>query len=237
MRSKGFLFLVGLALASGAAGQQGGDPTSGWLPDPRPLARTLVYQCPGPGGEVHEFVARLGPGEMALWLADRYLVLSRVHSASGVKYQEGDVMFWMKGEGAMLDAGAERYRDCRRVPAREPWEDARRRGVSFRATGHGPGWFLELSREGGLLYVGDDGATRLQSSAVDRETAKGVITLQGSADGHQLRVEVVEGVCTDSMQGATFPRHVTVQVDGERYRGCGMDLPPWRSPIEKKSEQ
>ena len=237
MRSKGYLFLLGLLLASGAAGQPGNDPTSGWSPDPRPLARTLVYECPGPEGEVHEFVARLGPGEMALWLDDRYLVLSQVRSASGVKYEEGDVMFWMKGEEAMLDAGAERYRDCRRVPAREAWEDARRRDIAFRAAGHEPGWFLELSRQGGLLFVGDDGASRLEAAAVDRETTNGVIILQGSAGDQMLRVEVVEGACTDSAGGANFSHHVIVQVEGERYQGCGMDLEPWRYPGEKEGEK
>ncbi len=237
MRSKGYLFLLGLVLGSGAAGQEGSDRTSGWESDPRPVARTLVYECPGPEGEVHEFVVRLGPGEMALWLADRYLVLSQVRSASGIKYEEGDVIFWTKGEAAMLDAGAEHYRDCRRVPAREAWEDARRRGVSFRGAGHEPGWFLELSRQGGLLFVGDDGASRLEAAAVDRKTTNGVIILQGSAGDQMLRVEVVEGVCTDSAGGATFSHHVIVQTQGERYQGCGMELEPWRHSDEKGGEK
>ena len=37
---------------------------------------------------------------MAIWLDDRYMILSQVRAASGVKYQEGDTEFWIKGDEA-----------------------------------------------------------------------------------------------------------------------------------------
>ncbi len=52
-------------------------------PNP-PVGKTLVYECAG-----YEFIARTGPGEMAVWMEDQYLVLSRQYSASGEKYVEG----------------------------------------------------------------------------------------------------------------------------------------------------
>ena len=133
-----------LLLAGCGGGQvQGENSQSPWVPDPRPLAKTLVYECP----DEYEFVARVGPGEMAVWLEGRYLVLSRVRSASGAKYQEGDVVFWLKGDEALLSDGEQQHRNCLLVPARAPWEDARRRGVAFRAVGTEPGWHLEISAE------------------------------------------------------------------------------------------
>lgn len=88
-------------------------------PDQRSLSRTMVYDCNG-----FDFVTRLGPGEMALWLPQRYLVLSQVRSGSGAKYQEGDVIFWSKGNEAMLQLGDVTHHDCRLQPGRVPWEEA-----------------------------------------------------------------------------------------------------------------
>jgi putative lipoprotein len=227
VKKRAFVCLFGLILASCSSAQQPGEVATGWEPDPRPVARTLVYACPDQDGSGYEFTARLGPGEMALWFEDRYLVLSRVRAASGVRYEEADVMFWMKGEEAMLSVGPHQYRDCRLLPARAPWEDARRRGVSFRAVGSEPGWYLELGRERGVLFVGDDGATRLELADPEEESAEGARILQGRVAGTLLRVEIIDGVCTETGQGDPFPSHVTVQVDGDRYQGCGRTLEPW----------
>lgn len=77
----------------------------------RPLATTLVYEC-----NDYEFVARPGPGEIALWLADRYIVLSQVRSASGALYEKEDVAFWSKGDEAMLTVAGQSYQNCRLRP-------------------------------------------------------------------------------------------------------------------------
>ena len=69
-----------LAMA-GCAGSQAEPPAPAWDVDPRPLGKTLVYECLGT-----EFIARVGPGEMAVWLDDRYLVLSRLRGASALVY-------------------------------------------------------------------------------------------------------------------------------------------------------
>ena len=98
MRFK-LLLLSSLLAACGGQEVRGTQSSSvaDWNSDPRPLGKTLVYECAD-----YEFVARLGPGEMAIWLEDRYMILSQVRAASGVKYQEGDTEFWMKGDEASL---------------------------------------------------------------------------------------------------------------------------------------
>jgi uncharacterized membrane protein/membrane-bound inhibitor of C-type lysozyme len=196
----------------------------GWEPDPRPVARTLVYQCPGNGAPGPEIVTRLGPGEMALWLDGDYLILSRVRSASGAKYQEGNTLFWLKGDEALFERGGEQYRGCRLVPRRAPWADARRRGVDFRAVGNEPGWHLEIHRGDRMVFVGDYGALRLEVAAPVEEVLDGVRIVSGTADSQDLRVEIVQGICVDSMVDESYPSQVLIQLDGRTYQGCGRDL-------------
>lgn len=218
------LFLLG-ACASG----EGSPPTSAeavndFLPDPRPMASTLVYECLG-----YEFVARIGPGEMAIWLDDSYLILSQVRSASGVKYQEGEVIFWTKGDEATLFLNGQQHPDCQLVPGRAPWEDARRRGVNFRAVGNEPGWSLEIRDGAQILYVGDYGMNRVMTPDPGAQSVTNGRIYHAITESNDLIVEVVDEACTDTMKGDSFPAQVTVTLNGETLRGCGMALDfPWQ---------
>jgi putative lipoprotein len=198
-------------------------PVTDWNSDPRPVGKTLVYECAD-----YEFVARLGPGEMAVWLADRYLVLSQVRAASGVKFQEGDTEFWMKGEEASLLLDGQRFTGCQLNHARAPWEDARRRGVDFRAVGNEPGWQLEIQSGRQLLFVGDYGMQRLLLADPGVQRIGGRRVYHAVEQGGDLRVEITDQTCHDSMQGEAFPAAVLLHLNGVEYRGCGRDLDhPW----------
>lgn len=192
-------------------------------PDERPLARTLVYEC-----NDYDFTARLGPGEMALWLPDRYVILSQVRSASGAKYQEGDIEFWSKGDDAMLTVGEQQYLNCALAPQRVPWEDARRRGVDFRAAGNEPGWSLEIQGGRHLLFVGDYGMQRVSAPDPGVQQDGGVRSWHAVTASADLQVDVVDQPCADTMADEEYPSQVTVILNGEVFRGCGRDLDyPW----------
>ena len=183
----------------------------------------MVYEC-----SEYEFIARLGPGEMAVWLEDRYLVLSRVRSASGVKYQEGDTVFWSKGEDALLELDGQRHSDCQQVPARVPWEDARRRGVDFRGVGNEPGWTVEVRDNQHILFQGDYGATRVLAADPQLTKIGNVRVYQADYHGQPLRVSISNAFCRDTMADITYPSTVTVEFADRSYRGCGRDLDhPW----------
>jgi putative lipoprotein len=218
------MLIIFVCLCLGAcAGAEAVDGGEDFNPDPRPMAQTLVYECTG-----IEVIARVGPGEMALWLPDRYLVLSQVRAASGTKYVEGDVLFWTKGDDLLLEVGPERYTDCVLNRLRAPWEDARRRGVDFRATGNEPGWHLEIKEGRQLLYVGDYGARRLLLEAPEKTADDSGIRYRARSANDAIEVQVSDTPCTDSMQGTAFPATVEVQVNGRFYQGCGMALDhPW----------
>lgn len=225
MRFK-LLLLSSLLAACGGQEVRGTQSSSvaDWNSDPRPLGKTLVYECAD-----YEFIARLGPGEMAIWLEDRYMILSQVRAASGVKYQEGDTEFWMKGDEASLLLDGQRFSGCQLNAARAPWEDARRRGVEFRAVGNEPGWVLEIQSGDHLLLVGDYGMRRVML-ADPGEQAVGDRRLYHAVEkGDDLRVEISAESCIDSMKGNRYPASVLLHLNGVEYRGCGMDLEyPWQ---------
>jgi membrane-bound inhibitor of C-type lysozyme len=195
-----------------------------FLPDQRQLAKTLVYECLG-----YEFIARLGPGEMAVWLRDEYLILSQVRSASGVKYQEGDVIFWTKGEETTLFLGGQRHGECSVNAQRAPWEDARRRGINFRAAGNEPGWVLEISDEKQLLFVGDYSMNRVLTPDPGAQAIADGRIYHAITEANELIVEINDTECRDSMSGASYASEISITLNGEQFSGCGMALDyPWK---------
>ena len=192
--------------------------------DPRPLATTLVYECLG-----YEFIARIGPGEMAVWLTDDYRILSQVRTQEGIRYQEGNIAFVSKADDAALIVKGQRYPDCVLAPQRAPWEDARRRGVSFRAVGNEPGWHLEIQSGRQILYVGDYGMNRILVPDPGSETTTRGRRYHAVTQSNDLLLEIESTPCTDTMKGDEFPDSVWLTVNGKTLQGCGRSLDfPWR---------
>lgn len=105
----------------------------------------------------------------------------------------------------------------------DPWEAARERGVDFRAVGQEPGWWLEISGSDLELAV-DYGERRLSFSEPKRELDGGRRVYRGTSDGHTVEVVLEKRRCEDAMSGEPFSTTVTVELDGETYRGCGQTL-------------
>ncbi len=187
-------------------------------------APAIVYECP----DGLDIVVRTGPGEIDLFLPDRYAVLRQAQAASGTKYQAGDLGFWSKGDEATLEMGNSRVAGCRRNHARAPWEGARLRGAAFRATGNEPGWHLEIYPGSQITFVTDLGETELQTTAPEPELdhSTGVRVYHADAEAHDLRITIEAEACRDSMSGARFSSTVHVALDGREYRGCGRELGP-----------
>jgi putative lipoprotein len=181
-----------------------------------PSLRTKVFTCEG-----LELVTRTGPGEIALYLPERYVVLSQVRAASGTKYEGDGILFWSKGDEAMLEVDGVRYTDCRRNPAREPWAEAARRGISFRATGNEPGWYLEIVDGRGMLMVTDYGKQRVRIPVPPPIVTDQHRHYHAVTEAHDLRVDIEEQECYDSMSAERFVATVVVWLDGIEYRGCG----------------
>jgi heat shock protein HslJ/membrane-bound inhibitor of C-type lysozyme len=76
-----------------------------------PPSRTVVFAC-----DEGEFLVRMSSDEVALVLPDRTVVLPQVPAASGAKYQEGRIIFWIQGNEARIEVEGKAYRACTRRP-------------------------------------------------------------------------------------------------------------------------
>jgi membrane-bound inhibitor of C-type lysozyme/uncharacterized membrane protein len=180
---------------------------------------TLVYEC----SDI-EFVARVNADEMAVWFEGRDLILLRVPSASGEKYESDDVVFWSKGEEAFVEIDNQLFDGCELAPKRVPWEDARRRGVDFRGVGNEPGWTVEIRHDSHILFVGDYGNQRVLMTEPVSSAEGDVSTYTARNDHNEMKVKIVDEPCSDTMADDTFASQVTVTYAGNTYRGCGATL-------------
>jgi len=187
------------------------------------IGRTFVFDCDGG----YSFTVRFGPGEMALWapesLGGTYQVLSIERSGSGARYVEGDTVFWNKGDLATIEIAGQRFVDCRSTPSKVPWADAKRRGVTFRALGNEPSWYVEIFVDR-LAIVTELGAKRTELAHGGAVVEGGRTTYRASADGREATVVIDRRACADSMSGEGFEAAATVSFENRTLRGCGRFL-------------
>jgi len=85
-------------------------------PPPEPLGQAMTtyhtFECGDAGPARMRFV---GPETLELLVHDESLILMQERSASGAKYVADDIVFWNKGDEAMLEMGAERF-SCIKLP-------------------------------------------------------------------------------------------------------------------------
>ena len=207
---------IGLAGTASAA-SAGGDGSGA---DARP-GRTFVYAC-----GASEFVTRIEGNVAWVFAPSGTVRLPRVRSASGEKFQGDDAMLWSKGEHAVVTIDGTTYEDCRNNRRRAIWEDAKLRGVDFRATGNEPGWILEISERTRITFKGDYGATRIElqsSPPVENQAARETRFSAGDAN-HRMTIVIEMAPCQDTMSGESFSSRVTLDVDGRELHGCGRPL-------------
>ncbi|HEY3516677.1 MAG TPA: YbaY family lipoprotein [Gammaproteobacteria bacterium] len=184
--------------------------------------RTYVYDCDGD----LSFTVRPGAGEVAFWapesLGGAYQVLSMTRAASGVRYQEGDTVFWTKGDLATIEIGGQRFVDCRSNPSKVPWADAKRRGAIFRGLGQEPGWFVEIFADR-LALVTDTGTNRTEAKHSGAVVDAGRMTYR-TAEGPEVTIVIDRQPCADIMSGEPFEAAVTASIENRTLKGCGRFL-------------
>ncbi len=166
-----------------------------------------------------------GHEKLWLFLPDRTLELPLVQSGSGAKYTDDDVVFWLKGEEQALFIDGERMRRCGVDRRASVWEDAKLRGLDFRAVGNEPGWLLELGPEK-LVFVYDYGTRRVEAPRPDAQNDSEARRSVFSTKVEKLPFELVlEGrPCEDVMSGESFPVRVEIDWGDRHYVGCGRGL-------------
>ena len=108
----------------------------------------------------------------------------------------------------------------------DPWEEAKSRGIDFRAVGNEPGWFLEIDNEKWMRLLYAYGERQATVPVTTPVTTAGTTRIESSGGGHALKVEITAGPCSDGMSDQSYPLSVTVEIDGTPLRGCGRALAP-----------
>lgn len=165
-----------------------------------------------------------------LALPDGTLSLPLAISASGARYLDhrGNE-FWTKGDRGTFTREGGRKLDCVRQEAPSatgsPWEDAKARGIAFRAIGTEPGWMLEVARgERPTLHAELDYGERVLDVAA-LQPLSGLLGYVGAtADGTHVRLVLDRRACSDGMSDDTYPVAVQLEAGDRRYRGCGRFL-------------
>jgi len=107
-----------------------------------------------------------------------------------------------------------------------PWDDARSRGVDFRAIGQEPGWIVEIDADKSIYVLADYGEKKLTAPASAPRDSADVIIYEATIDAHDLTIRIQPLPCADAMSGERMTHTVTLTLDGKQYQGCGRRLTP-----------
>ena len=194
---------------------------------------TFVYDC-GVAGESLSVIARLGPGEIAVWPPSEwgggYFVLGQVRAASGSRYEGDGLVVWVQGDEAMIEVAGERHSGCQLNPHSSIWEHARLSGVVFRGIGNEPGWSIEV-RDHRIDLEYDYGNQSLSigldpsaESSPGAEGGAGAREYRGESQGTAGFVEIGDVQCNDIMSGELFEASIIVRFGTRELHGCGRWL-------------
>jgi membrane-bound inhibitor of C-type lysozyme len=193
----------------------------------QPAAHTFVYECAGE----YQFVVDIKDGVAWVFMPGNTVSLPRVPSGSGEKYSDGEIVFWSKGQEAMLDSTETSYRQCRNNRAKAIWENSKLRGNDFRAVGNEPGWVLEISSTSSddlkrIVFIGDYGQERhdFPTSKMSVDTNARLTIFEAEATAGKFVVTLEGKPCQDTMSGEGFQTTVMVDFFGKKLQGCGNAL-------------
>jgi heat shock protein HslJ/membrane-bound inhibitor of C-type lysozyme len=161
---------------------------------------------------------RLQKENMQLHLDDDILHLKQVTAASGAKYQSagGQVVFWQKGDRAMLTTASFDWPQCTQV------SEHILALFPFNAHGNEPGWALSAEVNEVVLNW-NYGRQRLVMPNPQLDLTHSGFVLHSKANERLLKINVLHSLCRDSMSGKPYPQHVEVHFDDKHLRGCGGD--------------
>ena len=116
--------------------------------------------------------------------------------------------------------------NCINNPRAAVWEEAKLRGVSYRAIGQEPPWVLEIDRGNGFLLVTGYGEKKQQFPYVEpvTDSAQRTTSYTSEANGDGIIITIRGRDCRDSMSGEAFSSQVAIRWREQSLRGCGRAL-------------
>jgi len=226
-----------LALACGGREREpdrGGPDETGGAPNEAPASPgastpfSHVYRC----DDDFAVAARAQGDSVSLVLPGRDVVLARVRSASGARYEGEGIVFHERGSEARVELTDTVFTGCTRSAATDPWHEARLRGVAARALGQEPGWIAEVDPDRFLSLELDYGERRIllpaptttrsgSSAAEPSRSVADTVVYRSRTDAHDATLRFAPGSCADPMSGQRSSHTVRLDIGGDVYRGCG----------------
>lgn len=181
----------------------------------------LVYYC----HNLSLLIVRVLPKRVDVETESRKTTLAETSPPSTVRYSDGRVTLSSLEEQVRFEEPGAVY-FCRSTPVEVPWQEARFRGIEFRAAGDDPVWSLEVDSGVAVEFATGRGDARTVTKFPPAELAgkDSRMTLTAVDGAHSLGVVAERRVCT--LAGSTMTLTVTVTLDGRTYRGCGRPLTP-----------
>ncbi|WP_180898007.1 META domain-containing protein [Martelella soudanensis] len=174
-----------------------------------PAAFKSVYRC----GDTRLEAGFQGE-EAVIETDDRIYRLAPAISADGAKYQsdDGDNMFWSKGDNALVTLDGKALPECIGVPAGADKQ--------WTAQGNEPGWRAVIAGDRITLDM-NYGEDRLDLRLPEPEVVDGAYRY--GFDQYALAFSVRAGMCQDDMSGRLFPQSVELKTATGTLTGCGGD--------------
>jgi putative lipoprotein len=190
---------------------------------PTGVLRAYVWECAD--GQTLVMRNLLREKAVAIDFHDGTRRLDQAISASGAKYADAVVTFWTKGSTATLERQGMAPVQCEERRAASLREDARARGVVYRATGNEPGWVLEVGPAARLSWTTNFGSeTHAYDASQETAEPDGPGRVFAAGDGEQaIRVTVRQERCVDDGE-VEHDHSATVEFGGSTLRGCGTRL-------------
>lgn len=196
--------------------------SAGAVVAPQGTAKTFVFEC----RDDYQFVASVEQEKVWLFLPGQSIALPVVASAVGSKFQADDWLLSVDGDEATLQFGENSYAGCVNNRQLAIWEDAKLRGVDFRAVGNEPGWWLEISQQNRLYFSYDYGQQELtvEVSGPVEYPALRQSHYRGETGQGAVRVVLEGAVCQDSMADESYETRVRITLGERLFQGCGKAL-------------
>ena len=188
------------------------------MPPQEPVEKTNAYSC----HDGSDIVVRHDGQATWLFLPGRTLTMKPGEDggfiAEDVRIVENDSGAELTIANVGTQCGLDAYASV--------WEDAKLRGVDFRATGNEPGWHLELSvdRESRLVTQHPE-RNWVFTATRDGVASDGRASVFAAKESDlDLMVRLTPGPCQDTMADHEYETTVELVLGDEVLRGCGKPL-------------
>lgn len=187
-------------------------------PEEAPVSTPIaLYVCPTYG----DIIVHYSFGEVSLVLKDKTVVLPQTPAADGSRYANKGNMFWEKTPTAQVSLDGRKTEMCKRDSEHAAWVDAWRRGVSFRAQGTKPAWWVDILDGDHITLTLAEINDIVRAPANPPSLKDGSRVYESNSDEGKLTIAIAPKSCKIPGNSMDFPNTVTVKLHDKTYKGCG----------------